>query len=229
MQVKKLVSKYVGVASGYLADFSYQSHADFYTELDLDIDPSKYQGTTRERFMQILLESTPDVQATILEGILRRFSGGSSPTRTQQLAEEIRSWAIGLRSGPVVEHLTPRNATETVRRALADAEHLLQKSGATSAVDRVNTALHGYQPGLCAEVNIPVPPDSSLTQAFKLLRKQHPALQAGGHRAQDIDKILNALNTILDAMNPIRNRASVAHPARRFMRENPSLMRLLAQ
>jgi hypothetical protein len=128
--------------------------------------------------MQILSESSPDVQAMVLDGILQRFPVGSSPTRTQQLADEIRSWAIGLRSGPVVEHLTPRNATETVRRALADAEHLLQKNGATSAVDRVHTALHGYQLGLCAELNIPVPPDSSMTQAFKLLKKQHPALQA---------------------------------------------------
>jgi hypothetical protein len=49
-----------------------------------------------------------------------------------------------------------------------------------------------------------------LTQVFKCLRKQHPALQANGHRAQDIEGILNALNTILSAMNPIRNRASVA-------------------
>lgn len=212
MQVKKLVFKYIGVTGGYLGDFSYQSHADFYTELDLDIDPYKYQGTTRERFMQILSESTPDVQATIIDGILQRFPVDSLPTRTQQLADEIRTWSIGLRSGPAVEHLTPRNATETVRRALADAEHLLQKNGATSAVDRVHTALHGYQLGLCAEMNIPVPPDPSLTQAFKLLRKQHPALQAEGPRAQDIEKILNALSTILDALNPIRNRASIAHP-----------------
>jgi hypothetical protein len=47
---------------------------------------------------------------------------------------------------------------------------------------------------------------------FKSLRKQHPALQANGHRAQDIESILNGLNTVLSAMNPIRNRASVAHP-----------------
>ena len=55
-QIKKLVYKYIGVEGGYLADFSYRTHADFYTDLDLDIDPYKYQGTTRERFTQILRE-----------------------------------------------------------------------------------------------------------------------------------------------------------------------------
>jgi hypothetical protein len=91
------------------------------------------------------------VQATILDGILQRFPvgstrpEGSAAARTQQLADEIRHWAVGLRSGQAVAHHTPQNATETVRRALADAEHLIQKNGATSAVDRVHTALHGYQ------------------------------------------------------------------------------------
>lgn len=212
-QIKRLVYKYIGVDQGYLGDFSYQKHADFYADLDLDINPYNYTGTTRERFMQIVAESAPHVQVTILEGILERFPVGSQTIRTQQLADKIRSWAVGLRAGHAVEHPTPKNATESVRRALADAEHLLQKSGATSAVDRVHTALHGYQLGLCAEAGItPEVADPNLTQVFKCLRKQHPALQANGHRSQDIESILNALNTILSALNPIRNRASVAHP-----------------
>ena len=211
-QIKKLVYKYIGVEGGYLADFSYRTHADFYTDLDLDIDPYKYQGTTRERFTQILRESSPHVQATILEGILAKYPVASNEKRTEQLADEIRGWASALRSGPAVPHLTPTNAPETVRRALADADHLLKENGAISAVDRVHTALHGYQLGLCGEFGIAVPDDASLTQVFKLLRKSHPALQSTGHRAQDIERVLNALSSILDALNPIRNRASVAHP-----------------
>ena len=211
LQIKKLVQKYIGVEGGYLGDFSYRSHAEFYTDLELDIDPNKYSGTTRERFMQILSQSTPDIQATILDGILSRFAVGSNEKRTPALADEIRGWAVSLRSG-AVPHPKPANTTDTVRRALADAEYLLQKNGPASAVDRVHTALHGYQLGLCSDERISLPPDASLTQVFKALRKSHPAFSSPSHRSQDLEKILNALASILDAMNPIRNQASVAHP-----------------
>jgi hypothetical protein len=77
-EISKLVYKYIGVSGGYLADFSYRSHHEFYVELDLDIEPYKYDGTTRERFIEILSESAPHVQARILEGVLARFPAGSS-------------------------------------------------------------------------------------------------------------------------------------------------------
>jgi hypothetical protein len=211
-QIKKLVFKYIGVQAGYLGDFSYQTHADFYTDLDLEIDPYKYQGTTRERFTQILTESSPSVQAAILDGILTKYPIDSNKKRSRPLADEIAGWARALRSGSAVAHPTPLSAPDVVKRALSDSEQLLNKNGAASAVDRVHTALHGYQLGLCNECGISVPEDASLTLVFKLLRKSHPAFQISGHRAQDVDKVLNALSSILDALNPIRNRASVAHP-----------------
>jgi len=48
-----------------------------------------------------------------------------------------------------------------------------------------------------------------------LLRKLeagHPKLVDLGPRAHDIKSVLNASASILDALLPIRNRASVAHP-----------------
>src|SRR6185436_5881614 len=76
LEVNKVVNRYVGVNGGYLGNFSYQSHHDFYLELDLDIDPYNYTGTTRERFIQILSQSKAAVQARILDGILKRFPVG---------------------------------------------------------------------------------------------------------------------------------------------------------
>jgi hypothetical protein len=38
-----------------------------------------------------------------------------------------------------------------------------------------------------------------------------------GPRAHDITQVLRSMSAILDALNPVRNRASVAHP-------NPSLL-----
>jgi hypothetical protein len=48
-EVMKIVNRYIGVSGGYLGDFSYRTHADFYPEYcELDIDPNQHEGTTRE-------------------------------------------------------------------------------------------------------------------------------------------------------------------------------------
>ncbi|MGH9831445.1 MAG: toll/interleukin-1 receptor domain-containing protein [Blastocatellia bacterium] len=97
-EIDKLVLRYIGVNSGYLGDFSYRKHYEFYLELNLDIDPNNYDGTTRERFIKILSESTLDVQARILEGILSRYPVGSSELRTQERYDEIAGWIVRLRA-----------------------------------------------------------------------------------------------------------------------------------
>jgi len=98
VEINKLVNRYIGVNGGYLGDFSYRTHHDFYLDLDLDIDPFNYDGTTRERFIKIVTESSPDIQARILEGVLDRFPVGSSELRTQERHDEIARWIIRLRT-----------------------------------------------------------------------------------------------------------------------------------
>jgi hypothetical protein len=97
MEVSKVVNRYIGVNGGYLGDFSYRTHHDFYLELDLDIDPYNYQGTTRERFIQILSESAPNIQARILDGILKKYPVGSSDIRIQERRDEITGWIARLK------------------------------------------------------------------------------------------------------------------------------------
>jgi hypothetical protein len=211
-EVDKLVFRYIGVNEGYLGDFSYNSHHEFYITLDLDIDPMKYEGTTRQRFTRILLDSAPSTQATILEGILDRYPVGSDPLRTQAIADEIRSWIERLgRAAPVPTPLTVINS-ETVSRALADAEQLLRSSGATSAVDRVHTALHGYLRAVCEDAGVVADVDATTSQLYRDLRTSHPAFESNGPRAGDIDRTLKSLAAVLDALTPLRNRASLAHP-----------------
>lgn len=211
-EINKLVYNYIGVSGGYLGDFSYRTHHEFYINLDLDINPYDYEGTTRERFTKILKSSPPLIQAKILEGILQRYPVGSSELRTQERHDEIRSWILRLRgSGPIdlpVTHIT----SEVVLRALADAEQLIQTRGATSGVDRMHTALHGYLRAVCMQSGLETDKDASITELFKVLRGNHPAFQDLGPRSEDITKVLRALSTVIDALNPIRNRASIAHP-----------------
>jgi hypothetical protein len=97
-EINRLVNHYIGVNGGYLGNFTYRTHHDFYLDLDLDIDPYNYDGTTRQRFMKILTESPPDVQARILEGILARFPVGSSELRTHERHDQIVGWIDRLRA-----------------------------------------------------------------------------------------------------------------------------------
>ena len=217
-EIYRVANDYIGVSQGYLGDFSYRSHAEFYPyHCDLDIDVERYRpGTTREVFIRILEVAEAADQAKILKGVLSKYPPDSSEKR-QKLAPEVRGMVARLEGAPAVSSPRPKITTSTVERAIRDAETLIEKSGATSGVDRVHTALHGYLIAACDAAKIAYPADPDLTQLIKLLRQQHPNLQSVGPRAQDITQVLRATAVILDALNPVRNRASVAHP-------NPSLL-----
>ena len=79
-EIFKIVNQYIGVEAGYLGEFSYRTHHDFYLEYCgiENINPYDYEGTTRERFIQILSENPPHIQAKILEGVLKKYPLDSS-------------------------------------------------------------------------------------------------------------------------------------------------------
>jgi hypothetical protein len=47
---------------------------------------------------------------------------------------------------------------------------------------------------------------------YKNIRDNHPAFHTSGHREQDIKRILQSMSTIIDTLQPVRNKASLAHP-----------------
>lgn len=223
VEINKLVYKYIGVEGGYLGDFSYRTHHEFYIELDLNIDPNRYAGTTRERFIAILRGSTPVVQARILRGILERFPADDK-LRTPQRRREVETWIARLSGLPAVASPSLRVTSEVVQRALTDAERLLETTGATSSVDRVHTALHGYCIAVCREAGIVTTQEPALTELIKLLSQHHPAFQEHAPRKEDTLKILRALASIMDALNPLRNKASVAHPNEELLSEPEAML-----
>jgi hypothetical protein len=110
-----------------------------------------------------------------------------------------------------VEAPDPTITSAVVERAIADAEQLLMSSGATSGVDRMHTAMHGYLRAVCSVAGIEFVKDASKNSLLRVLREEHPALANSGPRSQDIEKVLKSMSTIMDALNPVRNNASVAH------------------
>lgn len=223
LEIHKLVNKYIGVDGGYLGDFSYNAHHEFYMELDLQINPNSYPGTTRQRFIRILSESPAPIQAKIIEGILYRYPVGSSVIRTPEVHNEILTWISRLQGTPIP--LPPLKITSpVVERALSDAEKLLKSSGAVSALDRIHTAFHGFLEVLCNDQGISFKADCSLTELFKILRQKHPAFIIRGPRAEEINRIIRTMANILDSLNTLRNQASVAHPNEELLLEPEAML-----
>ncbi len=214
--VMVVVNRYIGVSGGYLGDFSYRTHAEFYPlYCDLDIDPDARDGTTRERFIEILSSLDPVAQSQVLRGVLARFpleAANAPPTRTPELRQAVEQMAARLTDGPRIPAPRIGVTADAVHRALLDAERLVSTNGATSAVDRVHTALHAYVEALCDEGGVATTNNASLTSMFKLLRQHHPALKPAGPRSGDVDRILRAFASVLDSLNTLRNQASMAHP-----------------
>jgi hypothetical protein len=222
-EITRLVNRYIGVSGGYLGlpeRFTYRTHGDFYSEYcDLDVSFEGHDGTTRETFMSILASLAPRDQAKVLRGVIERFPPDEqgAPTTRPAAHAEVLTIIVRLESGPLVSGVTPQITSEVVLRALTDAETLIQTSGPTSAIDRVHTVLHGYLMAVCGAAGIAYRREDSMVALFRSIQNGHPKLADLGSRAQDVKKVLNAFASVLDAMLPVRNQASVAHP-------NPSLL-----
>lgn len=227
--IKKLVNQYIGVSGGYLGDFSYRTHADFYVEYcDLDINPYEYEGTTRERFERILETSPPHVQAKIIRGIIEKYPPKDGDAATVRLAEDFIALAERLEQATTISFTSTVFTSEVVERAINDAETLVHTHGAASGVDRVHTALHGYLRKTCDDASVPYEAGATMTALFKKLRAEHPAFVVDGPRAQDITQVMRAMSAIMDALNPLRNNASVAHPNEALLDEPEAMLAINA-
>lgn len=210
--ILKVVNRYIGVSGGYLGNFTYTKHEEFYPEYcGLDsINPSALAGTTRERFIAILEGASSEDQAKILRGVVKRF-----PPDTYQRSKvhpEIEAMITRLESGAPVARPDPKVTSAALKRAIEDAETLIRSRGAENGVDRIHTALHAYLLAVCDAEKIGYPPDVGITGLFKVLLENHRGFRPAGAQREDVVKILRALATIMSALEPIRNRGSGAHP-----------------
>ncbi|CAD0319823.1 abortive infection family protein [Xanthomonas hortorum pv. cynarae] len=212
-EIHWVVHSYIGVEGGYLGDFSYKTHREFYPGFcDLDLHPEAFTGnTTRERFTAILTSVEGHQQAAILRGIARKYPQGSEHLRTQQAYRRLLELAKRCADGLSVQDRSPSITSDVLRRALADANTLIQSAGPTHAVDRIHTALHAYLKAVCHAQGIEAPPSATITSLFKLLCSQHPKLRELGSQSDTMERVLRCLSSVIDCLNPARNNASLAH------------------
>jgi hypothetical protein len=127
-----------------------------------------------------------------------------------------------------VANPNPAFTTDVVERALIDAEQLLSSSGPISAVDRVHTALHGYLREICLRLNATTQPVSSLdiTGLFKAMRTT--MIFTRSTHSQRTEKIAQGLANCIDALNPLRNQGSMAHPNATLLTEAEAMLAINA-
>jgi hypothetical protein len=230
-EIGRLVYNWIGVDGGYLGSFSYAKHDRFWLDVcDIAVGTAAFAGTTRECFEETLLDASAKDQAGALRAILEDYPPLEVPDpdqpkfRSEKLHREILSWISRLETGTTSVEVALLSASETVRRALDDADNLMRTSGPQSAVDRLHTAMHGYLLSLCDDAEIAHGDRPTMNQLFKALRAEHPSLANLGVRAEDVAKMLGSMATILDALNPVRNNASMAHPNSALMGEAEAVL-----
>ena len=231
-EIHKLVEEYIGTGGGYLNQFSYSVHDEFYLRhCDLDVDVQAYRAkglTTRKAFVQILRDSKPRDQAKIIRGVFDMIPPPEAATddanrKKLALYKELLTIAARLEADGQV--LTPviEQTSEVVYEALQDAEVLLKSRGPQSAVDRAHTALHGYLKYLCSERNVTMPTDPSLTAVFKVIREQFEEFSKTIPHDTEAKRLFGSMASALDSLNTIRNRATLAHP-NELLLEGPEAM-----
>jgi hypothetical protein len=225
-EIHWLVHTYIGVEGGYLGDFSYRTHREFYPGYcDLDINLDQVPGsTTREKFCAVLVGSAPHIQAAILRGVAKRFPAESERTRTPAAFRQLHELAKRCADGAAVAPTSPAISSEVVEHALKDAAALLETRGPISAMDRVHTALHGYLKAACVRISLEVPPQAATTLVFKLLRQNHPGLSDLGAQHDSLIKILQGMSQVIDGVSTQRNNASLAHANDELLRREDALL-----
>jgi len=213
LEINKLMERYIGSSGGYLGSFG--SHPEllrFYVDCGVDIIPTDYQGTNKERFRAILEGAPAPDQAKIICGILKRYPVGSADGRTQALHDEFHRLAQRLEAGAGVANPTPVYTSEFVKRTLIEVEESIKTKRETSGVDRVHSALHGYLRHVCDDASIKYIQDDRIIDLFKKLLAEHSALKALGPRPQDTATITRSFCAVMDVADPLRNKNSFAHP-----------------
>ena len=124
----------------------------------------------------------------------------------------------------MVSQPDPNTSSQIVEKALRDSQQLLLSSGPASAVDRVHTALHGYLKEICRKSGISFPEQASITELFREIRQKHPSLNSIKAGGEESKRMLGGLATVIDCLNTLRNKASLAHPNEEILEETEAIL-----
>ncbi|MEK5069643.1 abortive infection family protein [Sporosarcina sp. FSL K6-1508] len=237
---KEIISvvAYIGGEGGYLGNFSYATHASFYPEYcGLDIDPYKYEGTTRNRFITILTNATRIEQYKILEGVLEKYPLSNVEElfhediinekqfkSKQNLFEKISIWTTLLQGDGLILIENIKHDSKFVKEVLNQCETLISNHKYSSGVDRAHTALHAFIKELCEEEGLTFQQSKpKLQEYWSKLRTEHSKFKANpSNFLSPVNQIVNAIAKVIENINEIRNDGAYTHPNEEIIDEAES-------
>lgn len=231
-EMYRLVNDYIEVHGGYLGDFSYRTHYEFYPYYcDLDIDVSSYEpGTTREKFIRILEDASPKEQAAILKGVFSKYPVSSFPeedqVRKQELFDEFQGVINRLRNIPVgpsddhvaraIEGFDAIYIAEVWQQAL---ERRIKNPDA--AITSARNLLESVCKHILDDSGVEYEDKWDLPRLYKLTSEEL-SLAPSQHSEQIFKQILGGCQTVVEGLGSVRNKLGDAHgKGRRPVRPAP--------
>ncbi|GIO83259.1 hypothetical protein J25TS5_01910 [Paenibacillus faecis] len=219
---------YIGGENGYLGNFTYASHAQFYPMYcGIDIDLNEFQGTTKQKFTRILSEAEPFIQSKILQGIIDKYTLEFFEDRLNEgfltqyefeqkkrIHDNILIWISELKGQGLLEAKDLVYNYEFVQETLDQCQTLISQHNCRSAVDRAHTALHGYLKETCKNAGLIIKENNPKIQEYwSKLKQEHPSILIDHSQSHlPINQIVNAIGKLLENLNEIRNNKSYSHP-----------------
>ena len=213
LEINKLMERYVGSSRGYLGSFG--SHPEllrFYADCGVDVIPTDYPGTNKDRFQAILEGAEPSDQAKIIRGILKRHPVRSSETRRRNYTMSFTNLRSVWRQGkelPLQPQPTRANSSnahwERWRRRLGRNGRPPEWTAFTLPF----TAISGsYVTGRASSTHRTIASSIFQETAF---RPHGP--KKSGASPQDTATIAKRFCAVMTVIDPLRNKASYAHPS----------------
>lgn len=186
-----------------------QNRRQFYNDIKWGNESLK-QGCINA--VEYILEENPvNIQEIwVLDGVQRALK-----TENIDLYNVIESIVNGV---VLVANPEVNNTNESVFKALEDAEVLLKSQGASSAYDRMHTALHGFLRQICVNNNINFVLSDGITAIIPKV-SNFIKQQSDDGRNQKVFAMLRSASSMLDTINYLRNHHSMSHPNEHLLKE----------
>lgn len=219
-EIYRLVNDYIGVNQGYLGDFSYRTHAEFYPHYcNLDINPLEIEGTTRSRYIDILQDAGSGDKAKIIRGTFLKYPVSSFPEEEQSQKQKIYDeFQLILKRLDILAS-SPSDTLVTSTLERYNAEYVSdiwmraierRAENPEAAITSARTLLESVCKHILDDAGEKYEDGHDLPKLYRLTAERLN-LAPSQHTEQVFRQILGGCQTVVEGLGSMRNRLSDAH------------------